>query len=175
MKLFGRKPARVEARPALGRAGSTTGAWPPSYEAQDRFVLVESDSVRVIDLPLAALGSEVRVMASGVGDSVPVIATATVDGTSVVPPAPVAVRRNGDVVRWTRRSRAGWRWPDRVDAPLGEEREQYRVTIASGGGSREIAVDMPLVTLLGSEAAGATITVRQRGTYGESPPATLDI
>ncbi len=36
MRLFGRRPARVEARPALGRAGSTIGAWPPSYEAQVR-------------------------------------------------------------------------------------------------------------------------------------------
>lgn len=35
MKLWGRKP-RAEARPALGRAGAATGAWPPSYEAQVR-------------------------------------------------------------------------------------------------------------------------------------------
>ena len=98
-----------------------------------------------------------------------------VDGASVVPPAPVAVHRDSDSVRWTRRSRAGWRWPDWVDAPLGEEREEYRVAIASGGGSREVVVDAPLVTLVGGESAGATITVRQRGTFGESPPATLDI
>lgn len=141
--------------------------------AGDRFVLVEADSARVIDLPPAALGGEVRVMASGVGDAVPVVATTTVTGASVVPPAPVALHRAGDAMRWTRRSRAGWRWLDRVDAPLGEEREEYRVTIAGGGGVREIMVETPIVTLAADELTGVTVTVRQRGTHGESPPATL--
>ena len=143
--------------------------------AGDRFVLVESDSARVIDLPLAALGGEVRVMASGVGDASPVVAIATVQGASLAPPAPVGLRIGAGTVRWTRRSRAGWRWLDRVDAPLGEEREEYRVTITSVGGAREVVVGAPLVALVGGEAADATITVRQRGTYAESPPATLDI
>lgn len=141
----------------------------------DRFVLVEADAARVIDLPLAALGGEVRVMASGVGDAMPVTAAAMVTGASVVPPAPVALRRTGAAVRWTRRSRAGWRWLDRVDAPLGEEREEYRVTVARVGGSREVLVDAPAVTLTVDELTGATVAVRQRGTYGESPPATLII
>ena len=142
----------------------------------DRFVLIDGDSARTIDLPLAALGGEVRVMASGVGDAMPVLATARLTGASIAPPAPVALRRDGDVVRWTRRSRAGWRWLDRVDAPLGEEREAYRVTLAAGGTSRELVVDEPKVALNAAErAGGTTIMVRQRGTYAESPPTTLTL
>ena len=36
---------------------------------------------------------------------------------------------------WIRRSRAGWPWIDGVDAPLGEDREAYRLTIQPDGGA----------------------------------------
>ena len=141
--------------------------------AGDRFVLVEAATTRALDLPLAALGGEARVMASGVGDAEPVAVALSVTGASVAPPPPVAMRLDGDTVRWTRRSRAGWRWLDRVDAPLGEEREQYRVTVASGGATREVLADAPAVALTASERAGAVVTVRQRGTLAESAPTSL--
>lgn len=159
---------------ALWRARrGVTGA----VTAGDPFVLIEADAVRFVDLPLASLGSEVRVMASGVGDAEPVVAGATVTGASVLPPAPVAVRvvEGGAAVVWTRRSRAGWRWLDGVDAPLGEEGEAYRVSVTSGGGTRELVPAEPRVTLNAAERAGATVTVRQRGTYGESPTATIRV
>ncbi|WP_375390790.1 phage tail protein [uncultured Sphingomonas sp.] len=155
-----------------GRRGTDGAA---AIAAGNRFVLVERDAARAIDLPLTALGGEVRVMATGVGDAEPVIVTAPLTGASVTPPAPVALRRDGDGVGWTRRSRAGWRWLDRVDVPLGEEREAYRVTVASGGVAREAVVDAPFIALTAAERdAGATVTVRQRGTYGESSPAILE-
>jgi hypothetical protein len=143
--------------------------------AGDRFVLIEADTTRVLDLPLAALGGTVRLLASGVGDADPVEAAVEVTGVSVAPPPPVALRVDGDAVRWTRRSRAGWRWLDRVDAPLGEEREAYRVTVASAEGVRELEVDAPAMVLTPGERADATVTVRQRGTHAESLPAVLTI
>jgi hypothetical protein len=143
--------------------------------AGDPFVLIEADTTRVLDLPLAALGGTVRLLASGVGDADPVEAALEVTGVSVAPPPPVALRVDGDAVRWTRRSRAGWRWLDRVDAPLGEEREAYRVTVASVEGVRELELDAPAVALTSGERAGATVTVRQRGTHAESLPAVLTI
>jgi hypothetical protein len=143
--------------------------------AGDRFVLIEADTTRVLDLPLAALGGTVRLLASGVGDADPVEAAVEVTGVSIAPPPPVALRVEGGAVRWTRRSRAGWRWLDRVDAPLGEEREAYRVTVASVEGVRELELDAPAVALTSGERAGATVTVRQRGTHAESLPAVLTI
>jgi hypothetical protein len=117
----------------------------------------------------------VRLLASGVGDADPVEAAVEVTGVSIAPPPPVALRVEGGAVRWTRRSRAGWRWLDRVDAPLGEEREAYRVTVASAEGVRELEVDAPAMVLTPGERADATVTVRQRGTHAESLPAVLTI
>ena len=69
-------------------------------------------------------------------------------------------------MRWTRRSRAGWRWIDGVDAPLGEERERYRVTLASG---REVECDAPALWV--PDADRGRVEVRQRGTVAESRAA----
>lgn len=136
----------------------------------DAFILVEPARAIAIDLPMAALGRTVRVMASGVADAVPVEARATVDGRSIRPPAPVRLGWREGVVRWVRRSRLGWTWADRVDVPLGEEREEWRVTIMRADGARR-----DLVTATNSVAvdltAGDRVEVRQRGTWAESLPA----
>jgi len=110
------------------------------HVAGERFVLVEARSLLPCDLPAAALGANVRVMASGVGDSVPVEAAIVAGGRALRPPPPVhlAARRLADGTlrfAWTRRSRAGWAWLDGGDAPLGEEDERYRLTIAAAGGN----------------------------------------
>ncbi len=140
----------------------------------DRFVLLETEAVRTIDLPVAVLGREVRVMASGVGDDEPVEARCTVGGVSVVPPSPVHLRIDGMMLRWTRRSRAGWRWIDGVDAPLGEETEAYRVTLTGPAGMRVIDCAVPEVLLEAAElAAGVIAGVRQTGVFGESAAATI--
>lgn len=136
----------------------------------DAFILVEPARAIAIDLPMAALGRTVRVMASGVADAVPVEARATVDGRSIRPPAPVRLAWREGAVRWVRRSRLGWTWADRVDAPLGEEREEWRVTIMRADGARR-----DLVTATNSVAVdlarGDRVEVRQRGTWAESLPA----
>lgn len=145
----------------------------------DRFVLIEAEAARTFDLPLSVLGREMRVMASGVGDATPVETRCVMRGASVVPPSPVHLgwRAEADgsaTVRWTRRSRAGWRWIDGVDAPLAEEREAYRVTIATGSSSRDVEVLEPSVSVNATERAGTfSIAVRQRGMFGESLAAEL--
>ena len=84
-------------------------------------------------------------------------------------------------VKWTRRSRAGWRWIDGVDSPLSEEAEAYRVTVTTAAGTtsaspREVEVGVPSMSVTAAEcAAGATVTVRQRGLFGQSPPAQLTL
>ena len=135
------------------------------------FVLVEPDRATAIDLPMAALGQTVRVMASGVADAVPVEARVMIGGLSIRPPAPVRLGWREGMVRWVRRSRLGWTWADRVDVPLGEEREEWRVTIVGTDGARR-----ELVATTNSVAVDLTqgdrVEVRQRGTWAESLPAT---
>ncbi len=149
-----------------GRRGTERAA----VAAGDRFVLLEAEAARAIDLPVSAIGRTVRVMASGVGDDEPVEARCTIGGASVLPPSPVHLRREGAMLRWVRRSRAGWRWIDGVDAPLGEEAEAYRVTI----GPRVVDCAVPEVALTPAEiAAGVAVGVRQRGVFGESAAAEM--
>lgn len=136
------------------------------------FVMLDPERAVAIDLPMTALGGAVRVMASGVADPEPVEARTTINGLSVRPPAPVGLGWRQGVLRWVRRSRLGWTWSDRVDAPLAEEREEWRVTIIRANGDRRdlssgtnsVAVDL---------AEGDRVEVRQRGTWTESLPAVL--
>ncbi len=164
-----------------GRRGSEAAIGTQS--AGDRFVLIEADSALSLDLPLAAVGGDVRIMASGPGDAAgPVEIVTPLRGTSIVPPAPVQLRwsETGDgaaAVRWVRRSRIGWRWIDRVDAPLGEERELYRVLLTHGDGTTrgtETAA-AALVVAAAERVGGVTLQVRQVGALGESPAAQIAI
>lgn len=162
-----------------GRRGTETAIG--GQAEGDRFVMIAAAALKVIDLPLGALGATVQVLATGAGDDGEgAAAPATLDGVSVVPPSPVhlgaAVTEDGATeVRWIRRSRAGWRWTDGVDAPLAEEAERYRVTIApEGGPERTEEVDEPRVLLTADDREGACqVEVRQAGSFGLSPPATI--
>jgi hypothetical protein len=149
----------------------------------DRFALIEADSAVSLDLPVAALGTEVRIMASGPGDvEGPVEVTLRLGGASVLPLSPTHVTwrelGDGDVaVQWIRRSRAGLRWIDGVDAPLGEEREAYRITLLYPDG-RTDAIDATATTITLSRASrisGVELAVRQVGAHGESSPARIAI
>ncbi|WP_242139886.1 phage tail protein [Sphingomonas sp. TREG-RG-20F-R18-01] len=149
----------------------------------DPFAVLTPESATTLDLTLATLGSPVRLLATGPGDLAgPASAVLTPDGASIVPPSPVQLDLreigNGDVaVQWVRRSRTGWQWTDGVDAPLGEEREAYRVTIGDEAGVfRSVSVTSPTLLLLAAERAnGTVVAVRQVGTHGESRPARLAV
>jgi hypothetical protein len=144
----------------------------------DRFALIEADAVATIDLPLSAIGRRLRLLASGVGDAAPVEAELVVSGVSVAPPAPVHVRLerladDSGRVSWVRRSRAGWRWSDGLDTPLGEESERYRVTITRGdGGVQIVETTTPWVSIEAGQTV-ADVAVAQQGTLALSPPARL--
>ena len=160
-----------------GRRGSEAAAG--TQAVGDRFVLIEAEAARAFDLPVSVLGREVRVMASGVGDATPVETRCVMRGASVVPPYPVHLGWRGEAdggatVRWTRRSRAGWRWIDGVDAPLAEESETYRVTLTTEASVRDIDVAVPWIVLGAAERSGPVgVAVRQRGVFGESLAAEL--
>ena len=160
-----------------GRRGSAaTGA-----VVGERFVLAEADTLHPVELPAGTIGREVRVMASGVGDTAaPVEARTVVAGRSVLPLSPVRVRfepmADGRVVvRWTRRSRAGWDWIDGAEAPLGEEVELYAATVTRADGSaRMVTAGVPELLVEAGERGGPVeVSVRQRGVWGMSRAAMV--
>jgi hypothetical protein len=158
-----------------GRRG--TEAAMASHAANERFVLIERDALAAIDVPIGT--ASVQVMAVGVGDGpTPPIVTLTDPGFALKPPPPVhpsATRAtNGDtLIAWKRRSRDGWRWIDGVDAPLGEEREAYRLSLTpNAGATRSAETTAPSYTYSAADrtsdlAAGATqitVAITQIGT-----------
>lgn len=76
-----------------------------------------------------------------------------------------------------RRSRNGWRWIDRVDAPLGEEREAYRVLLRQSDGTvRTVMTEAPTIVVARADRAdGAAVHVSQIGAMGDSEEATLSL
>lgn len=148
----------------------------------DRFVLLAGDAVATIDMPVAAIGSTVRVLASGIGDAAgPVEADCAIDGATVRPPNPSHVRletiAGAPTVTWVRRSRAGFRWIDGGDVPLGEESEVYRVTITPlAGVARDVVVTGRSIPLdVGETASGTIIDVRQIGMLAPSLATRIEI
>jgi hypothetical protein len=166
----------------LRRGCGATEAAIGTQAVGDRFVLIEAAALRTIDLPIASLGARVRVLASGVGDGEPAAAVATIAGASILPPSPIRLTAESGAdgaltVRWLRRSRLGWGWIEGAEVPLGEERERYRVTIAGAGDERVVEVDEPWLRIepAARPAGPLTVSVRQRGTWGLSPAATIEI
>ena len=145
--------------------------------AGDRFVLLQADTVRTIALPAGTRSA--RVLGSGLGDPLAVEAAAVLDGASVRPPSVARLcweaagpdeAPGHAVVRWIRRSRAGWRWSDGADVALGEEFERYLVTATTSDGAvtfQERTEPWAIVP------RAVTVGVCQRGTLGNSRVATL--
>jgi hypothetical protein len=165
-----------------GRRGTEWAA--AGHAAGEAFALVDPDTLVLLEPPLAALGAEARVLASGLGDPAAVPAAAPISGEAVRPPSPVHLhadrRANGDVaIGWVRRSRSGWTWLDGADTPLGEEREAYRLTLTGGGSPRTVELAEPAFLYTAAAqaedgAAGAlSIAVAQLGDAAASRPATF--
>jgi hypothetical protein len=137
-------------------------------------------SVRTLPLPIWMRGSAVTA-----ADRDGANASLTFGAESVRPLAPVmltaAIEPSGDLrLQWIRRSRSGLPWLDEVDAPLGESREEYRVSIAGAGAALEFSTDAPELVVAASDVAAlgagpASIEVRQVGDWAASRPAELTI
>ena len=166
-----------------GRRGSEWAAG--VHGIGERFVLIDPRALLAYDLPGAALGAQVRVMASGVGDAAPAEAGIVAAGRALRPPAPVhltAIRRGDGTIGfgWTRRSRTGWAWLDGGDAPLGEEGERYRLEITySSGAARTVETVAPGYDYSPAEqaadgagsAATFSVVLSQLGSVAPSLPA----
>jgi hypothetical protein len=118
-----------------GRRG--TEAAVAGHVVGERFVLLDPAALLAFDPPIEAIGRAYRFRAQGAGDSDSPYVTAVAGGAALRPLAPVALRlvEAGGMITasWIRRSRAGFGWPDFVDAPLGEASEAYRVDVLIDG------------------------------------------
>lgn len=145
------------------------------------FVLLQSDMLRAVALPMNMRGATVGVTALGVADANAATKFRTVTGEALRPPSPVhldvTVGAESDIhATWVRRSRHGWDWVDEVDAPIGESQERYRILVEGQSGSLELESSMPGITISHAAltAAGvgpATLSVKQIGDRALSRPA----
>ena len=164
-----------------GRGGTewATGA----HSAGEQFALMEGDALRAVELPDWATGSQVA--AAVIGGAASGEATIITTGESLRPPTPIRLEScfgaGGDLaLTWIRRSRRGWAWVDEIDAPLGESREAYRVTVSGSLGFVELETNTPQATISASALVSvgpgdASVEVRQIGDLAASRPAQLTI
>ena len=166
-----------------GRAG-TEGAI-SSHAAGERFVLLD-DAPVVLDPVVVGDSAYARIAASGLADAAPVIVRIALPGGSLRPLSPVhgAVERLGDgslALRWVRRARGAWLWPDAVDVPLVEQAESYLVTLGPATApvaqwivaEAQLAIAATAAAALRASAPGAAFAVAQRGDAGISRALAL--
>jgi hypothetical protein len=162
-----------------GRGGTE---WAVSrHEVGDNFLVIERASVQSIRLPRWAKGSEVAAALQNSGAA----AEITLSAESLRPPTPTRLRATtssggGVEFRWERRSRHGWAWIDEVDAPIGESREAYEVTVIGSTASLKFVASQAqlMITREQLSAAGtgpATVQLRQIGVWAVSRPAELNL
>lgn len=161
-----------------GRGGTEWASG--THAADELFCQLDPTSLRALAIPVWMRGTTLSA-ADADGTSTSLL----FKGTSALPLSPAdlsgAIDSAGDLVLgWIRRSRSGFAWVDEIDAPIGETVEQYRVTVATGAASLDLAAAQPSIVIpasaLGPLGSGsATVEVRQIGDWGASPAAQINI
>lgn len=164
-----------------GRGGTESAIG--THQSGEAFVLLDTAP---ITLDSTQMHGATKLAALGLADSAPVETTIQCQGYSQRPWSPVhpeAVKgQDGSLtLSWTRRARGGWAWNDGIDMPLQEQSETYLVVL--GGWSSpamqwqrstpELMIDIATMTSIRTNHAGATIEVKQQGTYALSEALVL--
>lgn len=104
----------------------------------DRVVLLDTGTIRDVEIDSSIIGIERPYRAVSVGDTIASTASQpeTVEAERLYPWSPVLLGggRNASLdvtLKWVRRTRVGGEWRDSVDASLGESSEEYTVRIYS--------------------------------------------
>jgi len=161
-----------------GRGGTE---WASAAHAIDEgFCVIDASSLRALSLPPWMRGASVSVADRDGSES-----SITFSGEAVRPLSPAglsaAIDASGNLVlKWIRRSRSGFVWVDEIDAPIGESREEYRVTVTGVGATLEYTSEQSSLVVPASDLASAgggpaTVEVRQLGDWAASRPAQLAI
>jgi hypothetical protein len=142
---------------------------------------------RLVPLPANPYpGDGDRIAAIGPGDDEPVLAEIENGGRTCRPLLPVHPRSEQDALgnltlRWTRRARGGWSWPDGVEQPLVEQDELYEVGLGDpdrpariwATAGPQLLLEAGEIAELGESYEGAALWVRQKGSFAVSPPLHL--
>lgn len=187
---FGRSerlgPARYRLSHLLrGRRG--TEAEIDRHKAGDPVLLLDRSSL--ISLERVPDTGRIDILASGIGDADPTTAGCVIGGLAVRPLSPVHLaaehQADGAIrLRWIRRSREGWNWPDGIETPLGEEREAYRLIVTPDRGARwHVEQERPEAVFSASQLTalrtqGATrlsCEITQLGRMAASLPSAINI
>ena len=153
-----------------------------SIAAGQGFALIDDPALIILPGQMEA-GARIELI--GQGDAQPLSLTLAGDAPARRPLSPCGLgarwqHDGGLAIRWLRRSRAGFGWLDRVDAPLDERRERYQVTLSAGGvfavsesGGPWLDLSAAEVSVWRGHGATLTITVQQIGEFGVSQPESL--
>lgn len=155
------------------------------HDIDDTFVLID-DALIALDATLLGDAWTTTIVASGLGDDIPVATRITNAGSTRQPIAPVhgIATRSADgglILGWTRRSRGSWTWSDNVDVPLNEESETWDITYGDDAApifrwqlqTTTLSLTASQVATLTAVSAPATFHIRQRGRASASMPLTL--
>ena len=166
-----------------GRGGSEAAI--ANHAASEPFVLLDGSATALSGLSASQVAGG-TIAAIGVGDSTPAHSPVWCAGLTqrpLFPVRPVTTMLAGGGVEfsWTRRARGAWAWLDGVETPLHEEAEMYDIAVSEGDVMVAVwTVSTPSLELSAAEWSalqtghpGATITVRQRGSYAASDALLL--
>ena len=159
------------------------------HQNNERFVLLEPQTVRLIDDVALIPGLALTVEAIGIGDETPVVESLLLTGRAITPLPPFhATGRemaNGSVtLTWVRRSRIDFGWNDGVEQPTPEDNEQYSVSVFAGGQvvnswmTQERAFSLTsaaVADLVATTGPTLIFSIRQVGRYMQSAPATIKV
>ncbi|WBY16846.1 phage tail protein [Erythrobacteraceae bacterium WH01K] len=164
--------------------GATEGAASAGHAAGTPVAFLD-ERLAALDPAIATAGPP-ALAAIALGDNQPVEAIALDPLCSLRPPSPVhpvfSRQANGGVsLRWIRRARGAWTWPDGVDAPLVEESESYLVGIGPLASphaswvtsSPAFVIDGEAIADLAATGRAGPVWVRQQGTHAASDALVL--
>jgi hypothetical protein len=171
----------------LQRGCHGTEAYIDGHMANETFVVLEPDSLRIVDSTLVSAGTDMTVEALGIGDILPATSTLLVSGAALRPMPPVYGKAEfllagGVRVSWIYRTRGEPVWNDFVDVPVFSGEGRYNLQVIKAGivlselelAENSCAFSAADIAIFGiAPSDWISFEVRQLGQYGRSNPMTI--
>lgn len=167
-----------------GRGGTESAIG--THLVDEPFALLDGSGTP-LSAELVGVAPETRIAAIGLRDSTPVLSPIRLSGIGARPLSPVHGRcetgTDGScTLRWTRRARGGWIWPEGLDLPLGEQAEAYLIEYGNAGqvitawetAAPALVLPQPILADLRQALPTGRFAIRQRGDRALSEPLHID-